>query len=269
MKKIIFTFLILSFMLCEVSCAKPLYNSQVNSAIQMYKAKNYTECLQVMFDVVTQDPSNVVAYYYIAISQARLGNKEKAQEAYQRVIDLNSSSQLSRYAKNGIACLNDPEQCKSQFSLSSSQKALDNVSGQIEENRIQAVKDIVNKKNNIQDVPMEYMKNFKDYSLPQNQLQNKSELPTPSKDEIANALDTLKRAGYQNYLPQPPVTAEQMQMSMINSLNTNNNNYNNPMAGFMPYMSNPQDMAQMSPELIQSMMMGSMMQGLYTDYNQR
>ena len=121
MKKIIFAFIMISFIICEVSFAKPLYNSQVNSAIQMYKDKNYTECLQVMIDVVTQDPSNVVAYYYIAISQARLGNTSKAQEAYQRVIDLNSSTQLSRYAQNGIDCLNDSTKCKSQFSLSNSQ----------------------------------------------------------------------------------------------------------------------------------------------------
>lgn len=270
MKKIIFAFLMISFVFCEVVFSKPLYNAQVNSAIQMYKNKNYTECLQVMIDVVNQDPSNVVAYYYIAISQARLGNVDRAKEAYQRVIDLNTSTQLARYSRNGLNCLNQPEMCKSSLDFGSSKKALDNVSETIEENRIQAVKDIVNTKNNIQEVPVEYMKKFKDYSLPQNQIQNKSELPVPSKDEIATALDTLKRAGYQNYLPQPPLSAEQMQMSMINSINhQGNSGFNNPMANFIPYMSNSTDMSQVSPELIQSMMLGSMMQGLYTDNNQR
>ena len=121
---------------------------------------------------------------------------------------------------------------------------------------------MVNQKNNVQDVPPEFLDGLKDYSLPKNQEQNKSEVPT--NDEILAALDTLKRAGYQSYMPQPAMTPEMMQLSMLNSLNGNTNQaYNNPMAGFFPYMMNNQtDTSNIDPQVMQTMMMSSMMNGL-------
>ncbi len=269
MKQIFIALAIIVFATANFCQAKSVFNAKTNSAIQMYKNKNYTECLQVMHEVVLEDPSNVLAYYYIAISQARLGDTEKAKEAYQRVIDLNSSTQLSNYAKNGLECLEDSTKCKSEFNLDPTKKAMDAVNKQMEERKIQTVKDIVNQKQNIQEVPIDYMRDFKDYSKPQNQLQNKSEVP--SKEEIADALDTLKRAGYQNYMPQPiAYTPEMLQISMMNSLNTNNgNNSFNPMASFMPYMINSQNSSSIDPQLMQTMMMSSMMNGLYSDFEQK
>jgi len=244
MKKFLLSIFVISFVLCNIAMAKTNYTPQVNSAIQMYKNRNYTECLQVMYEVVNKDPSNVLGYYYIAIAEARLGNIEKSKAAYQRVIDLNTSTQLSKYAKNGIECLEDPTKCKSEHNINPGQKAIDNVNAQIEDKKIQTVKDIVNQKQNIQDVPVNYMKDFKDYSQPKNQIQNKSEADIPTKEEIADALDVLKRAGYQAVMPQPPMTQEMMQMSMINSLNNQNqNNYYNPMNAMMPYAQNNMDMS--------------------------
>ena len=267
MKKYIALF-ILMFLISGYASAKSYYNAQTNSAIRMYKNRNYTECLQVMYDVVEQDPSNVLAYYYIAISQARLGQKDKAKEAYNRVIELNASTQLSNLSKNGIECLDDSTKCKSEFTISASQKAMDAVNAQLEEKKIDSIKSIVNQKNNVQDVPVDYLKGLKDYSLPENQQQNKSE--APSNEEILAALDTLKRAGYQNYMPQPAMTPEMMQLSMLNSLNgSNNQNYNNSMASFLPYMMNAQtDMSQIDPQVMQTMMMGSMMSGLYSNFGE-
>ena len=270
MKRIFIALTIIIFAAITYCEAKPTYTAKTNSAINMYKNRNYTECLQVMHEVVEEDPSNVLAYYYIAISQARLGDTEKAKEAYQRVIDLNSSTQLSNFAKNGLECLTDSSKCKTELNLDPTKKAMDTVNAQMEERKIQTVKDIINQKQNIQAVPIEYMQDFKDFSNPKNQIQNKSEIPT--KEEIADALDTLKRAGYQNYMPQPAMNAEMMQMSMLNSLNNNNNNYN-PMANFvpymMPYMMNSENSSQLDPQLVQTMMMSSMMNGLSSDFNQK
>ena len=127
----------------------------------------------------------------------RLGEIQKAKDAYQRVIDINSSTQLTNYAKNGLECLSDSSKCKTEFSMDPSKKAMDKVNSDMELKKIDTVKDIVNQKKNIQEVPAEYLREFKDYSLPKNQIQNKSELPVPTADEVASALDTLKRAGYQ------------------------------------------------------------------------
>ena len=142
------------------------------------------------------------------------------------------------------------------------------INDQMQEQKINSIKTIVNQKNNVQEVPVDYLRGLKDYSLPANQQQNKSEAPT--NEEILAALDTLKRAGYQSYMPQPAMTPEMMQLNMINSMGTNNyQNYNNPMASFLPYMMNSKtDTSQIDPQVMQTMMMSSMMNGLYTNFDQ-
>ena len=264
MKKLFLVLAIIIFTGTNICDAAPIMTDKTNAAIKMYKKKNYTECLQVMHEVVDEDPSNVLAYYYIAMSQARLGDKTKAQEAYQRVIDLNTSTQLYNLAKNGLDCLDDATKCKSEHTIDPTKQAMEAVNKQLEEKKIDTVRDIINSKQNIQEIPIEYMQEFKDFSLPQNQIHNKSEAPT--KEEIAQALDVLKRAGYQNYMPQPAMSPEMLQMNMLNAMNNNNTqNTMNPMANFMPYMMNGQMASQMDPQFIQTMMMSSMMNSVYGD----
>ncbi|MCR4881916.1 MAG: tetratricopeptide repeat protein [bacterium] len=268
MKKVLISIFIIMFAISGYASAKSYYNAQTSAAIKMYKNKNYTECLQVMYDVVDKDPSNVLAYYYIAIANARLGKTDKAKEAYERVLEINSSTQLSNLSKNGIECLEDNSKCKGATSINPTEKAMEAVNQQMQDQKLNSIKNLVNQKNSVQEVPVDYLRGLKDYSLPENQQQNKSEAPT--NEEILAALDTLKRAGYQNYMPQPAMTQEMMQLSMLNSLNGNNNqNYNNSMAGFLPYMMNSNtDMSQIDPQVLQTMMMGSMMNGLYTNFDQ-
>ena len=168
--------------------------------------------------------------------------------------------QLTNLSRNGIACLDDATQCKSNVTISPTQKAMDAVNQKMEEEKINSIKSIVNQKNNVQEIPPEYMDGLKDYSLPANQIQNKkSEAPTS--EEILAAMDTLKRAGY---FSQPTMTPEMMQMNMLNSLNGNNQSYyNNPMMGFMPYMMNSENGGnQVDPQVMQTMMMSSMMNGM-------
>ena len=267
MKRIFIALAIIIFAGASLCEAKPVVNEQTNLAMKMYKNKNYTECLQIMYEVLDDDPSNVLAYYYIAIAQARLGETDKAKEAYRRVIDLNTSTQLSKYSENGIACLDDPENCRTAENMDPTKRAKESINAQIEKNKIDSVRSIINQKQDIQEVPIEYLKEFKDFSKPVNQKQNKVEAPT--QNEIAEALDVLKRAGYQNYMPQPVMTPEMVQMSMLNSMNANANNMNNPMANFMPYMLNHNPTAQMDPQLMQTMMMSSMMNGLYDDFDNK
>jgi len=259
MKKIIIAIFIIMFATMEVCSAKSYYNSKVNAGISMYKNKNYTECLQMMYEAVNNDPSNVLAYYYIAMSQARLGKVDKAKEAYQRVIDLNSSTQLSQYAQNGIECLDDSTKCRTKANLDQSKKALESVNQQMQESNMQSVKTMMNQNKNIQDIPPQYMKDFKDYSKPQNQIQNKAGA-VPTKEEVADAFDVLKRAGYQNLAPQPAMTKEMLEMSMLNSMNGDYSNSYNPMMNYMPYMTQ-ENLSKMDPQLLQTMMTTSMMSG--------
>ena len=51
----------------------------------------------------------------------------KAKEAYQRVIDLNTSTQLSNYAQNGLECIDDATKCKTKATMDPTKKAMDAV----------------------------------------------------------------------------------------------------------------------------------------------
>ena len=63
-------------------------------------------------------------------------------------------------------------------------------------------------------------------------------------------------------MPQPAMTSEMMQLSMLNSMNNQSSQAMNPMAGFMPYMMNAQNPSQLDPQFLQTMMMSSMMGGM-------
>ena len=99
----------------------------------------------------------------------------------------------------------------------------------------------------------------------------------PSNEEVLGALDVLKRAGLNisaktyetekaQSTPQVPVQTytpdtQIQQMSMM--LNGNNNSYNNdPMMTMLPYMMQTEGDKKVDPQLIQAMMMNSMMNSL-------
>ncbi|MDD3593632.1 MAG: tetratricopeptide repeat protein [Candidatus Gastranaerophilales bacterium] len=261
MKKLLLL-LLAGIMLSSAAFAqKQAYNSKLQEAIWMYKKMNYTGCMQLTLDVVEDDPSNVLAYYYLAISTARLGNKKKAVEAYNKVIEINSSAQLSNYAKNGIICIEKPAECPSGTTEGDpAKKAVDDVKKSIEQRKLDSVKDIINTKQDVKDVPYDYMKDFTDFSKPQ------KKSGQPAKEEIADALETLKRAGYGNFV-QPQnfaMTPEMMQMSMLMGSTGNNSGMN----AMLPYMMNMQGQTgqNIDPQLMQSMIMGSMMQDMYSNF---
>lgn len=288
MKKVLLAFILSMF--TTVGFAASYYTQDVINAMKMYKARNYTECLQVMHQALEKDPSNVVAYYYVGLSQARLGEAEKAKEAYERVISLNTSSQLTKYAKDGIICIDTPENCPSGITLDPAQRIITEINYKMEKEKINTIKSTVNNNRSSSNVPREYVTDLKDFSSPDVQksekerykqlekiknsndaskettdsssLYKKSEATsqTPSKEEIADAFDTLKRAGYMNFNPQAMAmqySPEMMQMNMLMGMNGMNYNNTNEFSMY-PYMMYSGQNQNYSPEMIKSMMMSSM-----------
>lgn len=85
--------------------ASTVYNAKIKTAITKYKAKNYTGCIQDLKDVVTNDPSNAVAHYYLANAYTKVGQKDVALKEFDKVISINSVPVLSAYSIQAKDCI--------------------------------------------------------------------------------------------------------------------------------------------------------------------
>lgn len=247
LKKIILGLAALAFMAIQTaSFADQVSDSTIKLLVSKYKAQNYLGCIQASDKVIQKNPSNIFAYYYKGLSYYQLGKKEEAISAFEKVQALNSNKTLVEYSKKGIACLENPEECATYGQAQSdldlfikSKKFYDkSVQAEVNKKKLDRIRENIN----------DELKNT----------DQKSEVPT--NDEIANAVKTLAKiginplaginAGYQN--------PEMMQMNML----LGNNNMNNGMGmnnNMLPMLlMNKEAMQNMSPEVIQSMMMNQM-----------
>ena len=192
-----FTLLLLMAVVGTASAKTTTSNSSLAQAIKLYKAKNYSQSYVVLKDVVKKDPSNAVAYYYLAMSSAQIGNKNEAIENYQKVLSLSPNSQLQYYANRGKICLEDEEKCNEP---DSEESKLDNfvrgkfgsgfsneARGSYEKHKIENLMREMNRNDSI--TP----KKFKDYK-------DFSSQAEPSNEEIVAAIKTLQQAGLVNML---------------------------------------------------------------------
>ena len=115
MKKKVIAILSILLFSAFLSTANASTSKEVTAAIKKYKAGNYSECYSNLKEYVTKNEANVLAYYYLAISAAQVGNKEEAINNYQKVLNLASkSSSLYRYANKGKSCLEEPDKCNNE-----------------------------------------------------------------------------------------------------------------------------------------------------------
>ena len=113
MKKFILNLTLIAFLATALGAyAAPVSNAQIKALIRKYKAQNYTGCVQDAQTLIQKDPSNSAVYYYQGLAYYQLGKTDKATEAFEKVITLNSNSTLVEYANKGIHCINNDEECK-------------------------------------------------------------------------------------------------------------------------------------------------------------
>ena len=86
-------------------------NANVKSAIAKYKKGNYIGCIQELYSLTEKDPSNALAYYYLAMAYANVGASSDAVSAYEKVISLGSNKFLVDYATKGRDCLTGGPAC--------------------------------------------------------------------------------------------------------------------------------------------------------------
>lgn len=250
----------------------------VSVAIKKYKIGNYTGCLQDTQIIVKNDPSNVVAYYYMAMSYSQAGKKDKAIESYQKVLSLNPNATLARYATMGKRCLETPDKCKETDQSSEIDKLIATPTGDglsakvradLEQKRLESVREEINNGKDINDYQL---RQFKDYTNQHSQADTSDKVADkqPTNDEIVAALKVLNRAGLNPYgqgvnpVAQVANTqnSEMAQMSMMLGGNQQNNGNNNAL-NMIPYMlaqkNNGGTGSAYSPQLMQAMIMNSML----------
>lgn len=268
-------------------------SAPVKVAIKKYKSGNYTGCLQDCQNIVKRDPSNALAYYYMAMSYAQAGRKDMAIQYYGKVLSLGTNSQLVEYASTGKRCLETPDMCHLQaspvqssdmdkFIANPSPDGLsDSVRADFERKRLQGLQ---NEINNGKDVDSYELNKFKDYSNQRSDADTGVEKVSkkPTNDEIVAALKVLKDAGLSPYpqsaesqQPQAlvqsasavnPYVNQSPELAQINMLmGANNSGNNNSMMNMIPLMmaQSKDGKSNYSPQLMQAVIMNSMM----TDMN--
>ncbi len=194
MKKRILIFLVMLLCLINVPVveAKTAATPAVNTAIKFYKAKNYTQCYETLKKVVEKDPSNALAYYYLAMASAQMGKKSEAIENYAKVINLSPDSQLGKYAKKGRTCLETPDKCNESVQEVSPLDSFiqgkygtglsPQVRSDYERHKIENLMREMNRGGNVD--PAQF-KEYKDFSSS----------AAPTDEEIVAAMHVLQRAG--------------------------------------------------------------------------
>ncbi len=258
-------------------------NATLKDAVGKYQAGNYSGCLQEMISLTKIDPMNPIVYYYMGMAYTQVGNKDQAVKAYEYVIKLNSEKTITQYALRGRDCLVDGPTCST--GAESEENATDEqleefvnapygngfsdqINEEIRQKELDKIQETINQKNNLEKDDIDRIKKF----------DSKSE--SPKEDKIANvtnedvlaAIETLKKAGVTvsvNPYQSMPMNDEYSQLSML--LGNNNNNNNNSMMNMLPYLMGQANNGQkIDPQIIQSMMMNSMLTDItFTDNNKK
>lgn len=243
MKKSVLT--ILSVMICaltiNMSDARTTNNSSLSSAIRLYKSGNYAQSYNAFNNIIKKDPSNAVAYYYLAMTSAQIGKRDEAIANYEKVLTLSTNGQLTRYARKGKTCIESPDKCgepdenetdldrfiRSRFGSGFSEEARSDYERQKIEN-------LMREMNRQNDIAPGKFKEYKDFSS-----------QAPTNDEIVTALRVLQRAGLGN------VYGSNYNSDLSLLMGNNNNNVNN--YDMLNMLMGRRNSSSVSPEVIQSL----------------
>ena len=199
MKKTLLTILSILILATAANAANTKVNSDLANAIRLYKTANYAECYSKLKTIVKKDPSNALAYYYLAMSSAQIGNKSEAVVNYEKAIALApSGSNLDKYARKGKTCLINPGKCN-EVSVDSETEAFIKGNGFAFSEKVKSdyerlkIENMMREMNRSDDIPPQEFKEFRDFSSMNTQ-------GVPTNDEIVAAMRTLQRAGFGNIL---------------------------------------------------------------------
>ena len=250
-------------------------NANIKSAVAKYKAGNYSGCLQELFSLTKKDPSNALAYYYMAMAYTHVNMTNEAIEAYEKVIALNPNEYLVGYATKGRDCLTDgpachPEEQKKTEELDDLDKFIrapygnglsPELTQEIKQKQLTNIKETINQKEELEHHDIQKIKEFDNKSS----IDGTDKIAQVSDEDVLNAIKTLKDAGLTISVQSENPYAQMMQyqnpqMAEMSMLLGNNNNNGNSMMNMLPMlMTQAQKGENIDPRVMQAMMMNSMM----------
>lgn len=77
----------------------------IYSIIVKYRMSNFAGAMQESEAYVRKNPKDTLGYYYLAMSYAKINDKENAIKAYEKVISLHDNPMIVKYATNGRNCI--------------------------------------------------------------------------------------------------------------------------------------------------------------------
>lgn len=241
--------------------------ANINSAINKYKHGNYSGCLQEMISLTKTDPANPVVYYYMGMSYTQVGKKDQAVKAYEAVLKLNSDRILTEYARKGRDCLVGGPTCAPETAEGETDEALDDfinspygngfseeLNQEVKQQQLKNIQKTINEKKDLEHEDIQKIKDFDHKGEAADQ--KKTAENTATNDDIIKAIETLKKAGVTVSVTPMQMNNQYAELGML----LGNNNNNNSMMNMVPFlMSQHQNGQKIDPQLLQSMMMNSML----------
>ncbi len=196
----------------------PSASPALRACIKEYRKENYIGALQGLRAIVKQNKNDFYAKYYMALCYTQLGYKKQAEDLYKQVSDNSKNLALIHYSKLAVTCLNNPTsaECSAAPAVEGEQKqevVVDDMTQFIQSGKQfhPSVTDrITNERMKREVEKKEYEKKQLD------QLKSQGEAPT--NEEIAAALNTLSKIGFNPF-------QYQNQQSLL-GLNSNEDLYN-------------------------------------------
>lgn len=263
MKKIIclilFFILVGGFTVCMA--ATKSVSSQVYSGISNYKKANYTGCIQDMEAALKKNPNEVLAKYYLALVYTKIGLQEEARKYYQQVVDQNSEKVLTMYSQRALVCLENPDDKICGVKTESNDKEMDEFieSGEflhpdlkknMQKRELKDIKDSFN---------ADKFPDMSDYRF----INSAKDELEPTDAQIAAAVKILAKVGYNpaaQVYNNSYINPQTAQMSMLGMNQNTNNNFLN-MLPYLMAQKNGTPSSNISPEIIQTMLMNQAMPG--------
>lgn len=275
MKKI--TSLILAFTIILTTglsyAATKAVSKEVYSGIANYKKANYTGCIQDMQEALKKNPNDIFAKYYLALVYTKIGLKDEAKKHYEMVVNQGSEKVLVDYSKKALSCLDNPQ---NKTCFKATDKESEDISKFIESGEFmhpELKKSIQQQElKNIQETfNADKKPNMEHYNF----INDAKDELEPTDAQIAAAVKILAKVGYnpmnmaymnqfQNMQMYNNPQLAQLSMLSAGMQNNNNNDNNNNFVNLLPYLmaqKNSQGTQNISPELIQSMLMNQGMSG--------
>ena len=255
MKKSILVMLSVIICLASINVveARNVKTPALASAIKMYKAGNYSQAYVQLNEVVKKDPSNGLAYYYLGMTSAQMGNQSEAIYNYDKAVMLSPHSVLSKYAEKGKRCLETPMACNEPVATDNESEEEKFIRGRFgsgfsnaargvhEKEKIQNLRREINRED---DIAPQKFRDYKDFSA-----------QAPSNDEIVNALRVLQRAGLSDVIAGRSLSSE---LSLLNGYSQNSTNEYDLLNTLL---NGGKGSANVNPQLLQSLLSSQMSTG--------